>query len=555
MPIEKLRSAEGFPLDARPPRWDPFAVEAANKFFGSRVVTGVLAKYRRAHVTLDYLVSDVMEYDIARVPRLKDDPIYVSALQSVRREFVPQVPLVPLTMGAVQQASTTPKDKSPGLPWIHEGYKTKEDVWNDLDAMTRIRTEWILIGKGYSQILPDCLTYARAQICPKDSNKVRATWGYPCSVFTEEARYVYPYLNFLKNRKDDYPLAYGIEMANGGMGYIDTMFDNSGEGTRAAMLDWKRFDKMVPAWLIRDAFNIFRESFVMDKVVDREGKVWDVNPDISRNRWRKMVNYFINTPFRLPNGDRFRKDGGVPSGSAWTNIIDSIINAIVIRYLFYHCTGAFPEYDMFMGDDSIVMSRRIINIEDMANLARDRFGFILNVDKSYVTTKRENIQFLGYYNVLGFPFRDQDFLIASFILPERVADPDPVVTATRAVGQMYSTFNGAAAQPWSGIISYLERRYSLEPDWFKEYMAKHPNRLKFLRLHGIEATKLPSPKPFTDLCAPMCPPPKPYRRKPVRRNTHVEDLYYQFLDDPLKDEILDPIELSASVVDSIDVLI
>lgn len=534
-PISELPASEGYPLDLRPPRWDSIAVEVANRFFGKQTISGVLGKYKRSHVTFETLKDDVFEYNVRTKPRVLNDPIYVACLQSVRREFVPQVPIVPLTIGGASKVSNVPKDKSPGMPWTKMGYKTKDDVFADEDAMRSIRKDWILLGKGYNIVLPDCLVFARAQICSKDKNKVRATWGYPTGVFIEEARFVYPYLHFLKNRRDDYPLAYGVEMGKGGMGYIDEMFSRSGEDTKAIMMDWSRFDKNVPAWLIRDAFSILKEAFVTDRVVDSEGLQWEVNPEITNNRWSKMVNYFINTPFRMPDGTRYKKSHGVPSGSCFTNIIDSIINAIITRYCVYQTTGFLPAYDIYMGDDSVVMAHGCVNLDAIARVAYDKFGFILNTAKSYVTTQRANIQFLGYYNDRGYPIRDQDFLIASFCLPERVQDPNPLFTAVRAVGQMWSTLNADAAQRWLEIIMFLEKEHEFSKSWFKEWMAEKPNSLKFLRLHGLDATTFPAPGYFDKVTCPMAPPFRPDRRRPVHRITSVEDLYFMYLDSSLED--------------------
>nr|AOR51390.1 RdRp [Partitivirus-like 3] len=518
----------------RPPRWDSIAVKYSNLIFGSRVVSGVLKKYHRSRVSMDALQDDVFEYNCKLPSRPNDDPIYIAALQSVRREFVPQIPIIPLTIGAASKVSTVPKDKSPGLPWKLMGFKTKEDVFADDDAMRQIRKDWILIGRGYHVRLPDCLVYARAQICDPSTNKVRATWGYPTGVFIEEARFVYPYLDFLKNRRDDYPLAYGVEIGKGGMGYVDEMFHRAGSGVKAVMTDWRRFDKQIPAWLVRDAFALLKECFRTDVVVDVEGKVWPVNSHITNARWSKMVQYFINTPFRMPDGSRYMKSHGVPSGSCFTNIIDSIINAVVTRYCVYQTTGSFPEYDLYMGDDSVFVTRGVVNLDDIASVADETFGFTLNVKKSYVTSERTNVQFLGYFNDSGYPIRDQDFLIASFCLPERVQEPDPIFTATRAVGQMWSTLNGIAAQKWLLIIQGIENEYSLSPQWFVDHMAEYPNSLKFLRLHGLDANSFPQPGNFDVVDAPMRPPFRPFRRNPVRRVTDVKDLYYQYVDDPIR---------------------
>lgn len=119
---------------------------------------------------------------------------------------------------------------------------------------------------------------------------------------------------------------------------------------------------------------------------------------------------------------------------------------------------------MFMGDDSIFMMRRaIINLDDMAKLAEETFGMVINTAKSYITSKRSNINFLGYYNYFGHPVREQDFLIASFIYPERYHEEhDPMFTAMRGLGQMWSTLNGVSAMRWWDIVDNIEKDYGFD---------------------------------------------------------------------------------------------
>jgi hypothetical protein len=135
--------------------------------------------------------------------------------------------------------------------------------------------------------------------------------------------------------KTDAPIAYGIEMATGGMAYINDMCQ-SHIGKKYIMTDYRQFDKTPPAWLIRDAFSIVFDSLDLKHVEDSEGEVWPVNEVRTQRRIKKLVSYFINTPIRLASGERFRKRGGVPSGSTFTNIIDTIINCIVTRFVHYH---------------------------------------------------------------------------------------------------------------------------------------------------------------------------------------------------------------------------
>nr|UUG74133.1 MAG: RNA-dependent RNA polymerase [XiangYun partiti-picobirna-like virus 9] len=534
MVLKRLSKEKGFPVDLRPAVRDEIAYHFAVKWFGQGQMDRIAEKYKRASVSLEELTKDVKEYDVVYVPRVKD-PVYTAVLESVRRDFVPKKHLIPWTLGKVEKDGI-PKDKSPGLPWKERGYRTKAEVLADPVAMGEIHGKWAMIGKGYHTSLPDSLCYFRAQICSPDTNKVRATWGYPLELTLEEGRFVYPYLEWIRHAKHDVPVGYGVEMATGGMGFIDLAFQECGPNTKVAMLDWRRFDKHVPAWLVRDAFSVMAQAFDFSRVECSDAKVWLVDPLKSERRWKKCVNYFIETPIRLPTGERFVKSGGVPSGSTFTNIIDTIINAIVTRYVIYHVTGAGPKYDVYMGDDSVIMLDGGLDLEKFASVSLEVFGFHLNTRKSYITGRRTNISFLGYFNYQGKPVRDGDFLLASFIYPERFHGvSDPMFTTMRAVGQMWSTLNGVSANRWLDMIEDMETSFGFDKDWFDTFMKEHPASLKWLRLTGLEPTKLHIPRkagnPFLSVIDSLVQP----RRYPIPRTFNVEKLYQDYYNNFLDD--------------------
>nr|UNZ11820.1 hypothetical protein [Tar Brook virus] len=513
----------------RQPQVDSVALRFAQKWFGEGVCERVCSKMHRASPSADCIRSDIEDYDISYPKRVTND-VYLSVLESVRKDFVPKEPLIPWTIGRCRKQGI-PKDKSPGLPWKDRGYKTKRDVLEDPEACGEIHKYWSLVGRGYHVSSPDTLVYFRSQLCSVDTNKIRATWGYPMAYTIEEGRFVYPYLEWIRHTKQDVPVAYGVEMATGGMTYIDLAYQQSKEADPtvvAALLDWSKFDKRVPAWLIRDAFGIMLQCFQLNKVYCNDGKEWDVDPAKTKRRWNKIVNYFINTPFLLPSGERFRKEGGVPSGSTFTNIIDTIINAIVVRYCVYHVNGQLPVFDIYMGDDSCVYVSRGINLNAVAAVAADEFGFQLNERKSYVTGVRTNITFLGYHNHYGKPIRDGDFLLASFIYPERYhGTPDPAFTAMRAVGQMWSTLNGVLATRWLDLIEDMEVSLAFDPDWFANHVAEHPGALKYLRLTGFDPTQLHVPRRNGWIVTEVEPPPTP-RRVPSYRKYVMPELYANY---------------------------
>ncbi|AXQ04877.1 RNA-dependent RNA polymerase [Partitivirus-like Culex mosquito virus] len=491
----------------------------------------------RACPSVECIRADVDDYNRQYVQRVQNDT-YLAVLESVRKDFVPEKPLVPWTLGRCQKQGI-PKDKSPGLPWRERGYKTKREVLEDPAACNEIHKYWSLVGKGYRTSSPDTMVYFRSQICGVEANKIRATWGYPMAYTLEEGRFVYPYLEWIRHTKKDVPVAYGVEMATGGMAYIDNAYQDcklADPTVKTALLDWRKFDKCVPAWLIRDAFEIMLQCFTLNKVLCNDDHEWKVDPAKTRLRWKKVVNYFINTPFILPSGERYQKEGGVPSGSTWTNIIDTIINAIVVRYCMFHVTGSMPMFDVYMGDDSCVFISRGIDLTEFSKIAHAEFGFILNEKKSYVTGERTNITFLGYHNYYGKPVRDGDFLLASFIYPERFhGTPDPAFTAMRAVGQMWSSLNGVLACKWLDLIEDMQTHFGFDVNWFADHVKQHPGALKYLRLTGFDPTLLHVPQRKGWIVTEVEPPPVP-RRAPSRRRYDMLVLYQSYFEHYLTED-------------------
>jgi hypothetical protein len=44
------------------------------------------------------------------------------------------------------------------------------------------------------------------------------------------------------------PVAYGVEMANGGIGYVGNIFFKVGAQAKGFTLNWSKFDKTLSAW-------------------------------------------------------------------------------------------------------------------------------------------------------------------------------------------------------------------------------------------------------------------------------------------------------------------
>lgn len=524
--ITPLPKLSGFPVNLRPSHPDAWAKEAVSTVYGSTKVEGIMSSLHRSSMDYDLMHEDLLRYNKRHVSRIKH-PSYLLALQSVRKDLKIKGQLIPYTMGAVPARPDFPGAKSPGLPYKNMGYASKREVIDD-GKLHEINRDWQNISRRKHVHLPDVCLFARAQIARTGKEKIRATWGYPISVYCEEGRFFYPFLDFIKTREHTLPIAYGIEMANGGMEYINKMLSSHPHG-RYVCTDWKSFDKTIPPWLIRDAFTLIAETINFAQVVDVDGNVWDVNPVLSIRRWKRMVDYFIETPIRTCKGDRYLVTGGVPSGSCWTNIIDSIINIIVTRWLTYETTGCFPADEIFLGDDAVyVITTGYVNFEDMAGLAKTHFGMDLSVDKSYVTTDKKNVHFLGYFNFEGYPFKNQDFLIASFIHPEHTRKT-AVEACAAALGQLWSGFDPLAAYCWYKIIHILADKDNLSMDDVVSNIRLNSHRHKYLMHVGIDVKNITLPKPINDKILDVLP--KPCKYRPPRRIWSYRQLWQEILED------------------------
>nr|UUV42340.1 MAG: putative RNA dependent RNA polymerase [Enontekio partiti-like virus] len=323
-----------------------------------------------------------------------------------------------------------PFTTSPGLPYIQQGYRSKRDAWDDHHQ--EIKHSHEMIRKGHSPTMPDCAAFARSIVSEKPKNKVRLVWAYPLDMVLLEAKYTQPLLKAMTAQEIGTSVAYGAETMRGGMEWLHRQLTSIPQQSYICM-DFKSFDQTIPPWLIRIAFDILEECFTTSEVEDVDG-VHRTNARAVAREWRQIKHYFINTPLRMEDGTRYQKTGGVPSGSCFTNLIDSIVNLIVTRYVMRTCTGHNPSFLTVLGDDSVIATQGLVNLNDISRVTKEKFGMIVNVEKSYWTTRVDNVQFLGYYNYFGFPARDEEILLAGLLLPDTSIDESLELTAARFLG-------------------------------------------------------------------------------------------------------------------------
>jgi len=404
---------KGFSFGMDPPRVDFKVVRPMLMAGLGDVARKVLREKRRSYVTSDAIFNGVMKFGDVGAKRFKDD-ILESVYRELEYELKVSEPLLPLTYG--EAARTIPQNTSPGLPFIQTVPGKKKGEIIDL-YLDQLKADWDEIGNGKRHFpLPDCAAFARSCIGGPTDNKVRPVWAYPVSVVIAEAMFATPLIEQLTQQNIFKHSAYGMEMMKGGMQWLDSQMKRARRvdpGCKFILTDYSAFDSTVPAWLIRDCFAIIKKKMVVP-----------ANSKYYTECFRKIESYFINTVIRNSDGRRFAKDHGIPSGSMFTNIIGSMVNFIVSRWVIKTTMMSDPLVDVYFGDDAFICVRGhcLVNLDNMAKLVEKFFGMKINVKKSYWTTKLYNVHFLGYFNQCGTPYKNVYDLFASMMYPQHWND-------------------------------------------------------------------------------------------------------------------------------------
>jgi len=270
-------------------------------------------------------------------------------------------------------------EKFAGLPTMG---KKRDDLIYGLDREAQVL-------KGIKAPAP-CLAGKRCQ----RGNKTRLVWMYPMEMTLMEARFARPLIDNLLDRRTT--MAFGMKKFEIGA-LVDSICYHT-DGTPVA-LDYSKFDSTIPSYLIKQAFKIIA--------------TWFTEEDKKEFGFEIVEKYFLNTPIVMIDGKLYTgKKHGVPSGSYFTQIVDSIVNTILIGAMSSKFKWGIQWTKFLVLGDDVIMNVKNPNIEEMRSFL-ERFGIILNASK----TKLE-AHFLGADWRYGKPYRDFGELLAMATQPE-----------------------------------------------------------------------------------------------------------------------------------------
>jgi hypothetical protein len=397
----------------------------------------MLNMQHRSKSTAYHVRHKINYYNYKYVERkvISKDPIvkyaYYAELQRLRRrlKIVKCTPLAPpgsRTRLPQIQAKHFNLGASAGIEYRLQGYKKKRDA---VKLLQKHMPPFIfnILKKGPISSAPPCTIASRPAISNRDINKIRAIWVYPLKVCTIEGMFAVPLIKAIQ-QSNYRTIAWNFTPWSGL--YFKHFAESLSAKKRVYLgIDFSSFDTTVPSWIIHDIFSLLYKCF---NIPDRYKSYFS-------RLWYFITHYFVHTPFAL-DGQKYQKHNGIPSGSWFTNIVGSLVNALVSRVAIRVLTGLRSSAarrakygrvnDYYMGDDSFIIlegytrKANITNLEllgtRLSKVFFHYFGLIMHPRKSEISRNITKVSFLGSrFSESGYPIRKTTSFLKVLLHPEK----------------------------------------------------------------------------------------------------------------------------------------
>lgn len=170
-------------------------------------------------------------------------------------------------------------------------------------------------------------------------------------------------------------------------------------------IDYSKYDQSIPAWLIHDAFDVVRAAFQGDEHFDEE-------------LFKIVRTDLIHKVFLDPVRGCVESNKGVPSGSMFTQIIDTLCNILMIS-TYFRSVGIEKYEMMIMGDDNLIYLKEETDLEAMETYLKRNFGIEMNATKVKKGTYDDSPEFLSRTWTPEGVYRDPREIIAKLCWPEK----------------------------------------------------------------------------------------------------------------------------------------
>lgn len=251
----------------------------------------------------------------------------------------------------------------------------------------------------------------------------------------------------MAERKFQYPLQDHLSVASwyaGGKNDLmikGTLYGHAKIRNYWTSIDYSSFDQSLSDWLIHEAFDIVEAAF-------------DYMSEEERQLFRVIREDFIHKMFVAEGGRMVFSDKGVPSGSMFTQIIDSICNRLMVETYLYSLNRNDDWRMMIMGDDNIIFTRFELDLGELASYLNRNFGVNMNPDKSEKGFRTYPV----FLSRTWAPdvWREEHLLISKLCYPEHFREYDKMDEHPHTIiMQYYDNFP-------AGLLSLVDEQKLLE---------------------------------------------------------------------------------------------
>jgi hypothetical protein len=146
--------------------------------------------------------------------------------------------------------------------------------------------------------------------------------------------------------------------------------------------DYSNFDASVSSTLIDCVFDLLRWWFTEE----------------TSSRLDVLEEVFSTVPIVTPDGVFKDRRGGVPSGSALTNLVDTLVNLIAGKYVASRLGVKLISYEV-LGDDSVFVFHPTPSVQELSDTFKE-LGLDSNPDKQFVS--KQSAHFLQRWHSLDY---------------------------------------------------------------------------------------------------------------------------------------------------------
>lgn len=366
--------------------------------------------------------------------KMNNNPSFLKAKEIVAKQIVPKEHLKPIQVhkGMDLRDALSTLNTSAGFKFygkkkkfvksymVREALRIKEDVKSGKSLMKIEVQPYIAITRSQLPAMSTKLKYVR----PVDESgnvkyKGRLVWCEDAAMVLFEAQYARPLIDYCAQNWANIAMGKSPEQIRSVMCEISEDFGYW------YSTDFSKYDSSVPAGLIRHAFDIVKLCFE-----ERYHRELDL-----------ICTKFIHADILMPDMNIYHVDKGIKSGSYFTQIIGSIVNALMLETFLQHkfnvydkktdCLNLRDDIDvclnlsngkrayMFMGDDNIFGCRVSINYAAFARFVHNNFGMNINIEKSDKGIKGIPVSFLKRDWTRNGEYRDEVDLLGNMLHPER----------------------------------------------------------------------------------------------------------------------------------------